>query len=158
MRPLIIGGLISWAVNLIIGLFVFFNKPKAELNRKFAFFNICIGSWSLGSFLLNTIPDKIIALWILRLSYLFAIFLLPTFLRLVYILIEEAMSNKMIWMSRLFSVFLILTLPSHWFIKGISILSKDGLLISSPGPVYYIFAAGFGMTASLRKNFFRKSA
>jgi signal transduction histidine kinase len=147
MRPLIIGGLISWAVNLGIGLFVYFNNPKREINRTFAFFNICIGSWSLGSFLLNTIPDKNIAIWILRLSYLFAILLIPTFLHLVYVLIEKKISRAIIWISRLFSAFLIFALPTPWFIKAVYVLPKDGLLISSPGPIYIVFVIGFIVTA-----------
>ncbi len=147
MQLIVTGGLISWTVNLAIGFFIYFNNPKRKVNRITAFFNICIGSWSLGSFLLNIIPDKDIGLWILRLSYVFAALLVPTFLRLVYVLVEQDINIKIYNFSWLFALTLILALPTRLFINGLNILSNDGLLISSPGPVFYFFVVGFVVAA-----------
>ncbi|MFN7170858.1 MAG: ATP-binding protein [Candidatus Omnitrophota bacterium] len=149
MHPMIIGGLISWLFNLTIGLFVFFKNPKREVNRKFAFLSICIGSWSFGSFLLNTIPNRIVGIWALRFSYLFAVFLLPAFLNFVYAIIQEPINKKIKLASYTFSAFLFFLLPTKWFIKAIYILPKNGLLISSPDGIYYVFVIGFAITACI---------
>jgi len=145
MNLLIIGGIFSWAVNIGIGLFVFFNNPKRRLNRWFAFFNIAIGSWSLGSFLLNVIPYENIAINVLRLSYLFAILILPAYLNFIYSAIEEK-PNKLVmvfvWGLVTFFAF---NLPTKLFIKGVRILPGNGLLISLPGKVYFMYLAVFAV-------------
>ena len=104
-NPLIIGGVISWFVNLLMGFYVLLQNTNKKINRHFFLLNLCIGSWSAGSFLLNVITDKSVAILVLRVSYIFALFLLPAFTNFVDEVLQKPLSKKSKFLTYSFSFF-----------------------------------------------------
>ncbi len=141
---LVYGGLLSWAVNLLIGFFVLVKNPDRKINRSFFCLNICIGSWSLGSFLLNFYPHESIGLLLLKISYVFAFFLFYFFLRFTHDAVEQKIPPRWLWFSIVSVAGLLLSLPGNSFISGVRQLS-DGMTIERPGLVYYFFISGFAL-------------
>jgi len=145
MNLLVMGGLISLSINLSLGIFVLLNNSHRTLNRRFAIVNFCIGVWSLGSFLINTIANKEFSIWILRACYLFAIILAPAFLSFIYAVLNKDIDKKTMSLFIFFAGLFIISLPTNLFIRGLDIISGTEFLISSPGPIYYCFVIGFGV-------------
>ncbi len=146
MHPIVIGGLVSCFVNLLIGFYVLIKAPRRRLNRLFFLFNICIGFWSVGSFLLN-ITSPTFSIWVLRGSYVFSILIVPAFFGFVEstlnIRINKIIKSSIYAATAIFLFFL----PTNLFIQGILEL-KDGTLLSSPGIVYYFYILYFISTCS----------
>src|SRR5262245_48817380 len=84
MEPLIISGALSFLTNLAIGWFVYSRNPKNRTNKLFALFSLMVSGWSVGSFLENVIPDRGLALTVLRFNYLFGVWLPPIYIDFVY--------------------------------------------------------------------------
>ena len=142
MRPLIFGGLISFLINFLIGFFVIFKNPRGRVNRAFFCLSFNTAVWSSGSFLVNVVRDKILALWLLRGSYIFGVFLLPAFLYFVYSIIEEELNFRLRLLLTIVSFVFIIFLFTPFFIKGFYVM-PSGHYISSPGPIYYLFIMSF---------------
>lgn len=148
MSGLVIGGLISWAVNVGLGVFVFSRQPRAKLHQSFGLLSLCIASWSLGSFLINVWSVSLDAkLWLLRGSYFFGVVLPPIFLWFVALVTNRSFSLKLTRTVWLISSALIIGLTTPLFIAGLRPIAPDGLLISVPGLFYYGFIVFFGSCA-----------
>ena len=67
-------GLLALVLNLGMAVFVYLQGRKNPVNVRFALFSACIGLWAVGSWLVNTVPDEMAALWLLRVNYAFGVF------------------------------------------------------------------------------------
>ncbi len=146
MPFLIISGAISFVANLLIGLFVYFKNPKNRLNIFFALFSLMVSGWSVGSFLENVIPDRSLALTVLRSNYLFAVWLPAVYIHFVYSFATITPARRQILrIAYLFSAALTTVLYTPLFIRDLRVLQSQPyqFLISSPGPIYYVFFAYF---------------
>ncbi len=142
MNLFVFGGLFTWVVNLLIGFFVLIKNPNKEINRSFFWLSVCIGSWSVGSFLLNFISKKWVAFFLLKVSYVFGILLLFTFFQFIFNVTEMKMAKK--WRLFLITVMLFYFsfLPGNSFIKDVRHLS-DGTFMETPGFIYFLFILTF---------------
>src|SRR3989338_5761871 len=136
---------LSFVINLFIGGFVYSKNRKNSINTFFCLFSVTIAFWSVGSSLVNSISNKYIALLVLRFCYLFAVILPPIYLHFIYFITgQKRNKTSIIPISYLLSLGLLFFLFSNLFIKGIRIIEPYGVLISNPGPAYYVFILFFG--------------
>lgn len=148
MPPLIISGAISFVANLLIGLFVYFKNPRSRLNAFFALFSLMVSGWSVGSFLENVIPDRRLALAVLRTNYLFAVWLPAFYIHFVYSFSTiTPLRRQVLRIAYAVSAVLTTVLYTPLFIRDLRVLQSQPyqFLISSPGPIYYVFFAYFGV-------------
>lgn len=149
MPPLIISGAISFVANLLIGLFVYFKNPRSRLNAFFALFSLMVSGWSVGSFLENVIPDRSLALTVLRTNYLFAVWLPAFYVHFVYSFSTiTPVRRQVLRIAYAVSAALTAVLYTPLFIRDLRVLQSQPyqFLISSPGPIYYVFFAYFGVS------------
>lgn len=140
----IISGLIAFVINLFIGIYVYKKNPRGLANRYFGLFSLSICGWSVGSFLVNIIIDKQIALFVLRCNYFFGIWVPSLFLYFIYSLTKISQKKRI----ELIGVSVISCLMAFFvftplFIKRLRLILPWNFYISSPGPVYYIFFVFF---------------
>ena len=151
-HPLIVSGLISFFANLAIGVFVYARNPKNRVNRMFALFSVTISGWSVGSFLENVIPQRELALTVLRSNYLFAVWLPAIYLHFCYSFSTiTPQKKKILGLAYLFSTLLSTVAYTPLLIKDLRVLQTQPYLylISAPGPAYYIFSIFFCVSVSL---------
>ena len=131
-------GAIALMMNSGMAMFVYAQEAKKELNIKFALFSLCIGLWAAGSWFVNIIPDKEIALWVLRANYAFGVFIPVLFLDFVIVLTgrEKKFYLRLGYMLSISFVLLDLT---SFFIKGLKVVQGFEFYISDPGVFYYLF-------------------
>ena len=140
-----ISGYLSFLINLFIGIFVYLKNKKNQINIFFCLFSIVIALWSVGSSLVNSIPDRSTAILVLRICYLFAIFLPSVYIHFIYLIAEERNNkNKVLRIVYVLSLILFPFVFSRLFIKNLRVIEPSGFLISAPGPLYYIFIFFFG--------------
>ena len=157
MNLFVWSGLFSFIANFAIGIFVYTRDPEERKNQFFCLFSLGVGGWSVGSFLVNIIPDKSVALWILRFNYLFGVWTPALYVHLIHSLSQSdtpAKKNK----RKLFYLNSILLSPvvfTHFFIPSLRIIENTTFYISRPGPLYYFFFAYFtlGMTEVIFQTF-----
>ena len=90
-----ISGYLSFLINLFIGIFVYLKNKKNQINIFFCLFSIVIALWSVGSSLVNSIPDRSTAILVLRICYLLLYFcLLYTFTSFILLLKKEIIKIK----------------------------------------------------------------
>ncbi len=151
MHPLVISGLISCIVNLLIGAFVFTCNPRRWVNRLFALFSLTVSGWSVGSFLENVIPDKGIALNVLRLNYLFGIWLPAVYLHFAYTITRLTPARSRI-LRIAYGCALVLSTVSYTplFIRDVRLIQQEPypFVISAPGPMYYLFFTFFAIAVT----------
>lgn len=155
-------GLYSFLANILIGLFVFSRDPKKPVNILFALFSLGISCWSVGSFLENIIPDKELALGILRLNYLFGVWVPPLYLHFIYALAGDVGLHERLKLQFSYAGSLLLTLFvfTPWFIPRLRVIEGTSFYITQPGPVYYFFFFFFSlcMLEILRYTFLQMGA
>ena len=151
LPPLILSGLISFIANLAIGAFVYLRNPRNATNRYFALFSLTVSGWSVGSFLVNVIPDRALAVAVVRGNYLFGIWLLPVFLHLHYSFapLTPARRKKLL-ASYVMASLLSLTDLTPIFVADLRLLQTTPypFRITQPGPAYYAFFGAFGLTVT----------
>ena len=159
MNFLIYSGLYSFFANLGIGLFVFFRNPKRSTNLLFFLFSICVGGWSVGSFFENVILDKSVALSVLRINYLFGVWLPAVYVHFAHSFMDKPFYKNRIKLILFYGVSLTLSplVFTPWFIEDLRIITNTTFRISKPGWIYYCFFAFFAiaMTDVLATTFFR---
>ncbi len=151
LHPLIVSGIISFFANLLIGLFVYSRNPKKSENILFCIFSMTIAGWSVGSFFENIIPNRELALTVLRTNYLFGIWLPAVYIHFVYSFTPiTARKTIVLRVAYLSSALLSTLIYTPLFIKDLRLLQKEPypFLISSPGPIYYIFFIYFCLAVS----------
>ena len=137
-------GLISFAINCSLGIFVYRQNPRSSLNRFFAIFALSIGFWSVGSSLENLIADESMALRVLRVCYISASFLPTLFLHFIYILTHQPLTRRRhLQLAYAMSGVLALLTWTPFFIRGLRVIEPYGFRVSDPGLVYYIFFVFF---------------
>lgn len=147
MNPYIWSGLYSFIANSAIGLFVYTRNPAEKKNQLFCLFSFSVALWSVGSFLVNIISDKSIAIWVLRFNYLFGAWTPVFYVHLVYSLVNAhtaAQKNKL----KIFyacSVFLSPFVFTHAFIPSLKLIENHSFYITQPGFLYYIFFGYFAV-------------
>ena len=140
-------GLFSLIANLGIGIFVYTRNPHERKNQLFCLFSFAVGGWSVGSFLVNIIPDKSQALWILRFNYFFGVWTPALYVHLIHSLGQSDTSVKK-KKRNLFYLISILLSPIvfiPFFIPSLRIIRNTTFFITQPGPFYYIFFGYFSL-------------
>jgi signal transduction histidine kinase len=139
-----ISGYPSFAINLLIGLFVYFKNKQNKVNIFFCLFSFTVSFWSVGSALINSIANKDVAIWVLRLGYLFAVLLPSVYLHFIYFITgKRENKTRILLVSYGFSLILVPFVFSPFFIKGLRNINPYNFLVSDPGIVYYIFIIFF---------------
>lgn len=86
---LVPSGLVSFGVNIFLGIFVYLQNRQNVLHRFFAIFALSVGGWSVGSSIDNLIADERVALQMLRVCYISASFLPTFFLHFALVLTQQ---------------------------------------------------------------------
>lgn len=109
-----------------------------------------VSGWSIGSFAVNIIGDKSLALNVLRINYVFGFWLPPVYMHFVYSLTGERVPGNQIKLRFAYIISGILSLFtfSSLFINGLQRINSSNFYISRPGPVYYLFFLFFGLGVS----------
>lgn len=143
-----ISGFVSLIVNGALGVFVFLRSPKKSLNVRFALFSLCIAFWSVGSAYVNIIRNENIAIWALRQSYLFGVFVPPLFLHFVTTFVGWDKKFKVcLLIAYSVAIILVFFVFSSLFIPSYRVLPQyGGYRIDVPGPAYSAFAVFFILT------------
>ena len=157
MNLFVWSGLFSFIANVAIGVFVYTRDSQQKKNKLFCLFSFAVGGWSVGSFLVNIIPDKNLALWILRVNYLFGVWVPAPYVHLIDALSPsdtEAKRRKQkffYFLSALLSPFVF----TPFFIPSLQLIKNTSFYISRPGPLYYFFFAYFtlGMAEVIFQTF-----
>lgn len=137
-------GVISFAVNCLLGAWVYGSNPHKALNRFYGIFALCVGFWSLGSSLVNLIPNEALALAVLRTCYLAGVFVPALFLHFAYSLTEHPHQHPLALRGAYaISAIFASCVYSNVFISHIATVGTEGFRISAPGPIYYIFLGYF---------------
>jgi len=146
MKIIVWSGIFSLIINLILGFFVYIKNRKNPVNIFFCLLSIAIAFWSVGSSMANIIPDKLIALWILRWCYANGAILPSLFLHFFSIItLETKFRTKILKTSYLFSLLLISFAFTPFFVKNISPRFYPTYFISVPGYIYYFFTLFFSL-------------
>ncbi len=152
-------GLYSFFANIVIGTFVYSRNPKKLVNILFGLFSLCVSGWSVGSFFENVIPNRNLAIFILRLNYLFGVWLPAVYVHFVYTFIDLRSKFSRLKLTIFYSASVILStfVFSPWFIKDLKLIKGTNFLISDPGILYYFFFIFFaiGMSEVLASTLFR---
>ncbi|HEC68685.1 MAG TPA: GAF domain-containing protein [Candidatus Omnitrophica bacterium] len=139
-------GFFSLVVNLSLGYFVYLHNRKNWINISFGAMSLAIAFWSVGSSVVNVIPNKIYALWLLRWSYFFASILPFLFLLFFYFVVPDKKKNVLkvaFIISCVFSFFSF----TPFFLKNIICRFPlyPTIYISSPGILYIPFVIYFSL-------------
>ncbi len=130
-----------------IGLFVLTRDPYKKTNRIFCAFTLAIAGWCVGSFLGNIIADPSLALWTMRINYLFGVWVPTLYVQFIYSLSEKGESARQRKQSFFIvcSAILSFLVFTPFFIPSLRQISGYSFLISRPGPVYYGFFIFFSL-------------
>lgn len=146
-------GLVSFVANVSIGLFVYSRNLAENKNKIFGLFSLLVSGWSVGSFLVNIIPDAVQALWILRLNYLCGVWVPSVYVHLAHSLNQDTSSKRLKrWIFYAVSVLFSILVFTPWMIAGLKPVSASSFLITKPGFAYYFFF-GFFATATVEVIF-----
>ena len=147
LNLLVVSGVFPWALNLLIGIFVFAKNPRHITNQKFCIFSSSIAFWSVGSFVVqpHVISNLSTAVFAAKICYFAACFLPILFLDFASSLSKVKIKNPIILPSLyLFGVFLAIVLfGSNLFLAGLRELPNLHFRVSKPGPIYYLFFVYF---------------
>jgi len=113
MNYYFISALVNTITSFLVSLFILLNNPQSSKNRSFAYFGFSVFLWALFySFWIIAI-NKENALFYMRLSIGFAIFIPITFFHFATNLIDEYKKHqKQVYLLYLFSFIILLTSPS----------------------------------------------
>lgn len=139
-----VSGFVSLVINGGLAFFVYKKNPTRKLNVSFAAFSLSIAFWSVGSSYVNLFSNYKIALWTLRQSYLFGVFLPPLFLYFITTFIgwEKAAKPFLVFCTAI-AVLLAFIVPTPLLISSFQDLAGHGYRIDMPGPAYIFFAIYF---------------
>ena len=131
-------GAVALVMHVGMAFFVYSQKRKTQTNIKFSLFSLCIGLWATGSWLVNIIPNKETALWVLRSNYAFGVFVPVLFLDFITTL-TNSKKIFLIHIGYLISTLLLILDFTPYFIDGLRIIPNFDFYISKPGIIYYAF-------------------
>jgi|GEM_PF-3017485 len=145
----IITAVLSSGVCFFSAVFVLSRHPNLYLNKVYAVSNILLGFWNISDIIIVSISDPSIALFFDRMSYVWGIFVVPTFFLLCLAVADVRIKHKfvsgLLWgIAVVFSVLAF----SPWVITHVETLP---FFIEHPGPlypffiVYFVFCLGYGV-------------
>ncbi len=139
--PYIISCSLTGTLSFLLGIFVYLKNKKSNINRICMLLNFSISAWSWPLCLRELVNDKTIALFLVRLCYIGAVFIPPLFLHFITSLLNLKKRNLILF-SYILSVFFLLSNFTPLFIKDVRpILSFK--FYGVPGPIFYIYAISF---------------
>ena len=152
---LVWSGVYSFIANILIGELVLIRNPKDKTNRLFMLFSLMVGSWSIGSTFENIIGNPAIALNMLRLNYVFGVWLPPVYLQFINSFLPGSHRSVLLKPGYIISAVLTPFLLTPYFIPGLRLMAPYHYYISRPGPIYYVFFVFFSvfMLEILRLSF-----
>lgn len=143
-------GVFSFVANAAIGFFILSRDPQEKKNRLFCLFSLSVAGWSVGSSLANIIPDKALALWVVRLNYFWGIWTPSLYVHFAHAFSHEDSSLKR--RKRIFfyacSALLSPLVFTPFFIPSLRVIENTSFYISRPGPFYYVFFVFFSLAMS----------
>ena len=136
-------GVIALATNTGLAFFVLARNFKSELCRRFFSLSLFIGFWAAGSWLVNIIPEKDIALRVLKINYAFGVFVPVLFLHFIYTLTKKKGKLLLRCGYGISAILAALLFLSPYFIEALRLIDGFNFCISLPGPCYFLFVGYF---------------
>lgn len=122
---------------LILGILAYRKDKSSPLHKYFAFFNLSLGIWNISDFAI-AVGSADWALFLDRLSYVWATLIVPSFVFLSSEFAHRPVRSRwvkyMIWGP---GIFLLGSAFSPWLIEGVK---TDPNFVEIPGPLYGVFA------------------
>jgi hypothetical protein len=133
----------SMACFIFAGL-LFLRGTDRPASRLFAFSNLFLGLWNISDLAVAWAPTPHLALFLDRLSYVWAILLVFVFFRFITVVIGKSFFNSFIvTIHKSLAGFLVLFSFSPYLIRDV-ITSPD--IVEIPGPLFVVFAIYFLFT------------
>ncbi len=140
--------------NLFLAIFVLSCNVRSRANRVYFFLGISIANWNLGSFYLFVVKDAPMALFWARELHFGLCFGIALFFHLSLI-IAGIRFGKWIYSLYVIQGLLALSDLTPYFVKDVQYLGSAGWYAVA-GPIYYLFAASFGLAFASLYILFRK--
>ena len=142
MNWYIASSMIAFVFSISLGFFVYIKNPRNLVNRAFFLFNIAVSIWNSAEVVTFLVNDVAFAYRWVQFSYFGAIFIVPFFARLIFLIAEIHEQKKIIRFTRFLfisAILLSIAATTPYFIKYI----KIDPYYEEAGPLYILFALYF---------------
>lgn len=120
MNHLGIGGLFVCLISFLIGSLIYSKNRKIFLNQIFFLFCLCVATFGLGFFLVDTAPSKEFALLWWKYMYFGVIFITVTFLHVCLEFCKIKKRTILYFLYPLYFIFLFFNFTSRLFFRSVS--------------------------------------
>ncbi len=132
--------------TLILGIFVYYKNKNEPVNKMFCLFSLAVSAWSFFQIKMSLTSNLSLALFFGRIEH-FAVILIPIFfLHFVFTLLDLNTKRKK-WLIAGYSFvgLFLTTLPTKFFMQGVTLKPNLPLNMPDTTPVYLLFIIFFSI-------------
>ncbi len=137
-NPFSLAGLLTGAISLALGFFIYSKDPRSELYQAVFLFMSAVALWGFAALLIGLTADPEVALLTWQFSYIFGVVWMPALFHRLVIIFCGARRPLTVFSYHIISLFFALAAITPYFFSGVR-LAFSSFYYAKAGILFYAF-------------------